>query len=115
MLYNRLLLSTDKKYVTEMAEKGQIIKESKDIVKDPYIFEFLGLKENTSYLENTLEKALLSHLTEFLLELGKGFSLVGNQVRITMEGDHFYPNLVLYNRFAKCFVIIDLKIGKLTH
>jgi len=84
MLYNRLLISTDKKYVSEMAEKGQIIKETKDIVKNPYIFEFLGLKENTSYLESTLEKALLSHLTEFLLELGKGFSFVGNQVRITL-------------------------------
>lgn len=115
MLYNRLLLGADINKVKELSEKGIIINKPEDVVKNPYVFEFLGLKENTGYLESDLEKALLNHLTEFLLELGKGFSFMGNQVRITLDGDHFYPDLIFYNRLAKCFVIIDLKIGKLTH
>jgi predicted nuclease of restriction endonuclease-like (RecB) superfamily len=115
MLYDRLLLSTDKEKTIDLSRKGLIINEPKDVVKSPYVFEFLGLKENTSYLETDLEKALLNHLKEFLLELGKGFAFVGNQQRITLDGDYFYPDLLFYNRLAKCFVIIDLKIGKLTH
>lgn len=85
------------------------------MVKDPFVLEFLGIKENTEYLEIDLEKNILVHLKEFLLELGKGFSYAGNQVRLTLEEDHFYPDLVFYNRILKCFVIIDLKIGKVTH
>ena len=77
--------------------------------------EFLDIKENTEYLETDLEKNILNHLKEFLLELGKGFMFVGSQVRITLEEDHFYPDLVFYNRLLKCFGIIDLKIGKVTH
>ena len=115
MLYNRLLLSTNKEKVTELSKKGLIINSSDDIVKDPYIFEFLGIKKQEVYLEKDLETALLNHLTDFLLELGKGFSFVKNQQRITIDGNHFYPDLIFYNRFAKCFVIIDLKIGTLTH
>ena len=91
------------------------MKESKDLVKDPFVLEFLDIKENTDYLETDLEKNILKHLKEFLLELGKGFMFVGSQVRITLEEDHFYPDLVFYNRLLKCFVIIDLKIGKITH
>ncbi len=97
------------------SEKGQILKTNKDLVKDPFVLEFLDIKENTNYLESDLEKNILEHLKEFLLELGKGFSYVGNQVRLTLEEDHFYPDLVFYNRLLKCFVIIDLKIGKVTH
>ncbi len=115
LLYERLILSQNKEKVLELAEKGQVLKTGKDLVKDPFVLEFLDIKENTSYLESDLEKSILEHLKEFLLELGKGFSFVGNQVRLTLEEDHFYPDLVLYNRLVKCFVIIDLKIGKITH
>ena len=115
LLYERLILSQNKEKVLELAEKGQVLKTSKDLVKDPFVLEFLDIKENTSYLESDLEKNILEHLKEFLLELGKGFSFVGNQVRLTLEEDHFYPDLVFYNRLVKCFVIIDLKIGKITH
>ena len=115
LLYERLLLSADKEKVLELSEKGQILKTSKDLVKDPFVLEFLDIKENTYYLESDLEKNILEHLKEFLLELGKGFSYVGNQVRITLNEEHFYPDLVFYNRILKCFMIIDLKIGKVTH
>ena len=115
LLYERLALSQNKEKVLELAEKGQIIKSGKDLVKDPFVLEFLDIKENTEYLEADLEKNILEHLKEFLLELGKGFSFVGSQVRLTLEEDHFYPDLVFYNRLVKCFVIIDLKIGKVTH
>ena len=115
LLYERLALSANKEKVLELAEKGQVLKQGKDLVKDPFVLEFLDIKENTSYLETDLEKNILEHLKEFLLELGKGFIFVGNQVRLTLEEDHFYPDLVFYNRLLKCFVIIDLKIGKITH
>lgn len=115
LLYERLTLSANKEKVLELAEKGQVLKSCKDLVKDPFVLEFLDIKENTDYLESDLEKNILEHLKEFLLELGKGFSYVGNQVRLTLEEDHFYPDLVFYNRILRCFVIIDLKIGKVSH
>lgn len=115
LLYERLTLSADKEKILELSEKGQILKTSKDLVKDPFVLEFLDIKENTDYLESDLEKSILVHLKEFLLELGKGFMFVGSQVRITLEEDHFYPDLVFYNRLLRCFVIIDLKIGKVSH
>lgn len=115
LLYERLALSANKEKTLELSEKEQILKSSKDLVKDPFVLEFLDIKENTNYLESDLEKNILEHLKEFLLELGKGFSYVGNQVRLTLEEEHFYPDLVFYNRLLKCFVIIDLKIGKVTH
>ena len=115
LLYERLLLSADKNKILELTEKGHELKTGKDLVKDPFVLEFLDIKENTEYLESDLEKNILEHLKEFLLELGKGFMFVGSQVRLTLEEDHFYPDLVFYNRLLKCFVIIDLKIGKVTH
>lgn len=115
LLYERLVLSKDKKKVLELSEKGQIISTGKDLVKDPFVLEFLDIKENIDYVESDLERNILDHLKEFLLELGKGFMFVGSQIRITLGEDHFYPDLVFYNRLAKCFVIIDLKIGKVTH
>ena len=115
LLYERLTLSADKEKILELSEKGQILKTSKDLVKDPFVLEFLDIKENTDYLESDLEKNIIEHLKEFLLELGKGFSYVGNQVRLTLEEDHFYPDLVFYNRLLRCFVIIDLKIGKVSN
>ena len=114
-LYDRYLISPDKNLIIEDAKKGLIEKNPEELLKTPYIFEFAGLKENRNYLETDLEKALLSHLTEFLLELGRGFSFVASQQRIKIGSEYYYPDLVFYNRLAKCFVIIDLKIGKLTH
>ena len=98
LLYERLALSQDKSKVLELAEKGQVIKTGKDLVKDPFVLEFLDIKENIEYLESDLEKNILEHLKEFLLELGKGFMFVGSQVRLTLEDDHFYPDLVFYKR-----------------
>ncbi len=108
-------MSKDKKSVLDLATKGQVINKPIDLVKDPYILEFLGLKQNSALYERDLENALIDHLQEFLLELGKGFCFVSRQQRITLDGDHFYVDLVFYNRIAKCFVLVDLKIGKLTH
>ncbi|MFC2146771.1 YhcG family protein, partial [Acidobacteriota bacterium] len=115
LLYERLALSKDNEKVLELSRKGHHIKTPSDLVKDPYVLEFLGLKQVNSYYEKDLEQALIDHLQEFLLELGKGFAFVARQKRITIDGDHFYIDLVFYNRLAKCFVLIDLKVGKLTH
>ncbi len=115
LLYERIAISKNKNEILELSKHGQVLKTGKDLVKDPFVLEFLDIKENTYYLESDLEKSILNHLKEFLLELGKGFMFVGSQVRITLEEDHFYPDLVFYNRILKCFVIIDLKIGKLSH
>ena len=115
LLYERLTKSKDKTKALELSVVGHKLNEPKDIIKDPFVLEFLDIKENTDYLESDLEKNILNHLKEFLLELGKGFTYVGNQVRITLDAEHYYPDLVFYNRILKCFVIIDLKIGKVTH
>lgn len=114
-MYERLSLSANKEKVLELAEKGQILHSGKDLVKDPFILEFLDIKESTEYFESDLERNILEHLKEFLLELGKGFMFVGSQVRITIAEEHFYPDLIFYNRILKCFVIINLKMGKATH
>ena len=115
VLYARLSLSRDKDKVLELSQKGQIIEKPQDLVKDPYILEFIGLPEQSSYSENELEEKLISKLENFLLELGNGFTFVGRQKRISFDEQHFYIDLVFYNRFLKCFVLIDLKIGKLKH
>ena len=115
LLYERIANSKDESKLLELSIKGHNIYENKDIIKDPFVLEFLDIKESTNYLESDLEKNILEHLKEFLLELGKGFTFVGNQVRITIDTDHFYPDLIFYNRILNCFVIIDLKIGKVTH
>lgn len=114
-LYDRYLISPNKKLVMNEAKKGLIEKQPEELLKSPYIFEFAGLKENKNYLENDLEKSLLNHLTEFLLELGRGFSFVASQQRLKIGLEYYYPDLIFYNRLARCFVIIDLKIGKLSH
>ncbi|MBF0298927.1 MAG: DUF1016 family protein [Oligoflexia bacterium] len=115
LLFERLSLSKNKKVILKLAHKGHEIAHPHDLVKDPYILEFLGLKQESLLYEKELESALIEHLRDFLLELGKGFAFIGRQQRITLEGDHFYVDLVFYNRIAKCFVLIDLKLGKLTH
>ena len=114
-LYQRLSLSRDKKEVLELSAKGQIIEKAKDLMKEPYILEFLGLEENPNYSENDLETAIINHLEKFIMELGKGFLFQGRQVRFSFEEEHFFVDLVFYNRILKCFVLIDLKIGKLKH
>lgn len=114
-LYERLLLSKNKRDILKLSQEGQIIEKPKDIIKDPYILEFLNLPENHSYNESELEQALVDKLEHFLLELGKGFTFVGRQVRFTFDEEHYRIDLVFYNRLLKCFVLIDLKIGKLKH
>ena len=114
-LYERLVLSRDKEKVKELAFKGQVIEKPEDVVKDPYILEFLGLEEQSDYSENKLETEIINNLEKFLLELGKGFTFVGRQVRFTFDEKHFRVDLVFYNRILKCFVLIDLKIGEVTH
>ncbi|GAA0179449.1 PDDEXK nuclease domain-containing protein [Clostridium sediminicola] len=115
LLFERLSLSKDKKSILQLANEGHKISKPEDLVKDPYVLEFLGLKQNSAFYEKNLEDALIEHLQEFLLELGKGFCFVSRQQRITLDGEHYFIDLVFYNRIAKCFVLIDLKIGKLTH
>lgn len=114
-LYTRLSLSKNKEEVLQLAEKGQIVEKPKDLIKDPYILEFLGLSERPHYSENELESELIDKLEHFLLELGTGFTFVARQDRITFEEKQFRIDLVFYNRILRCFVLIDLKIGELKH
>lgn len=114
-LYERLALSKDKKGIKALAEKGQIIEKTEDLFKEPYVLEFLGLDENRLYSEKDLESAIINNLEHFLLELGKGFTFVSRQKRITSGVKHFYIDLVFYNRLLKCFILIDLKIGEIKH
>lgn len=115
MLYERLALSRDTEGIKELAREGQVLKNASDMVKDPYILEFLGLPQERRLLEKELEGALIDKLQQFLLELGKGFSFVARQRRITLDGRHFFIDLVFYNYILKCFVLIDLKTGELMH
>jgi predicted nuclease of restriction endonuclease-like (RecB) superfamily len=114
-LYERLALSKDKDGVMKLAHEGQLITTPEEAIKDPYILEFLGIKEETRYSESELEQAIIDNLEYFLLELGKGFTFVGRQKRFTAHEKHFYIDLVFYHRFLKCFVLVDLKIGELTY
>lgn len=114
-LYTRLALSGDKEGILKLSEKGQIIEKPKDIIKDPYILEFLGLPELHQYSESQLEQEIINKLEHFLLELGHGFTFVARQERITFDDKHFRIDLVFYNRILRCFVLIDLKIGELNH
>ncbi len=114
-LFERLVLSRDKKSVKELSGKGQIVTKPIDTVKDPYILEFLGLPEESKYSETELEQKIIDKLEHFLLELGKGFTFVGRQVRFTFDDKHYRIDLVFYNRILQCFVLIDLKIGEISH
>lgn len=115
LLCERLTRSRDKDEVLALAKQGQRVARPKDVIKDPFVLEFLGLEERASWLERDLEQAIIDRLEAFLLELGKGFCFVARQKRITLDGDHFYIDLVFYNRLLRCFVLIDLKLGKLVH
>ena len=115
MLYERLLLSNDKESVLAIARKERIPESPQEIIKDPMVLEFLGLEHQPSYYEKDIEGAIISHLVDFLLEMGKGFSFVSRQKRILLEDDEFFIDLVFYNRLLRCFVLVELKTGKLTH
>ncbi len=114
-LYERLALSRNKEKVKELSTKGQIVEKPQDLLKEPYVLEFLGLSELASYSELELETKIIDNLQKFLLELGKGFAFIGRQVRISYEEEHFYIDLVFYNRILRCFVLFDLKIGRIKH
>ena len=114
-LYERLLLSSDKDKVMELATQGQVIQKPEDIVKDPFVLEFLGFPAQAVYSETELETRLLNHLQEFIMELGTGFTFSARQKRFVFDEDTFYCDLVMYNRLLRCFVLFDLKVKKLTH
>lgn len=114
-LYERLALSRDKAGIRKLAKKGHTVEKPKDILKEPLVLEFLGLAEQTRYSESELETAIISQIEHFLLELGKGFLFEARQKRFTFDDDHFFVDLVFYNRLLRCYVLFDLKIGKLTH
>jgi predicted nuclease of restriction endonuclease-like (RecB) superfamily len=115
MLYERLLMSNDKESVLAVARKQRIPESPSEVIKDPMVLEFLGLHREASYYEKDLEGAIISHLTEFLLEMGNGFSFVARQKRLLLEDDEFFADLVFYNRLLRCHVVIELKTGELTH
>lgn len=114
-LFERLLLSNDKESVLAVAQGNKLVSDAKEIIKDPMYLEFLGLKRESSYYEKDLEQAIITHLQDFLLELGNGFSFTARQKRINLEGDEFFVDLVFYNRLLQCFVIFEIKTHKLTH
>jgi predicted nuclease of restriction endonuclease-like (RecB) superfamily len=115
LLYQRLAMSRDKKGLLRLAKKGHQVQSPTDLFKDPLVMEFLGLPTSPKLVESDLEEALIDNLQAFLLELGNGFAFVARQQRITLDGDHFFIDLVFYHTILKCFVLIDLKVGKLTH
>ena len=97
----------------ELSKKGQTLNKPDDVLKEPYVFEFLGIKEPKKILEKSLEKKLIKHMKDFLLELGKGFMFVGTQQRITLGNNHYYVDMVFYNKILKCYILIDLKVGQM--
>jgi len=114
-LYERLALSRNKRGIRKLAQHGQIVGRPHDLLKEPYVLEFLGLDEKAAYSETDLESSIIDKLEHFLLELGKGFLFEARQKRFTFDADHFFIDLVFYNRLLRCYVLIDLKIGKVTH
>ena len=114
-LFERLLISSDQESVLAVAQNEKLPSDAREIIKDPMYLEFLGLKREAAYYEKDLEKAIITHLQEFLLEIGNGFSFVARQKRIHIDGDEFFVDMVLYNRLLQCFVLIEIKTHKLTH
>lgn len=115
LLFERLAMNKNQEEILALARRGQEVAVPGDVIRDPFVLEFLDLKEKPTALERDLEQAIIDRLEEFLLEIGKGFCFVARQKRITLEGDHFYVDLVFYNRLLRAFVLVDLKLGKLTH
>lgn len=114
-LFERLLLSNDIQSVLAVAREEKLPSDAKEIIKDPMVLEFLGLKKESAYYEKDLESAIITHLHDFVLELGNGFAFIARQKRIHIEGDEFYIDLVFFNRLLQCFVLIEIKTAKLTH
>lgn len=114
-LFERLALSRDQDGIRQLAAKGQLVSRPEDLLKEPYVLEFLGLDEKAAYSESDLETAIIDKIEQFLLELGKGFLFEARQKRFTFDEEHFFVDLVFYNRLLRCYVLIDLKIGKLSH
>ncbi len=114
-LFHRVALSKDKKAVKGLSKNGLIIDKARDVIKDPYVLEFLDIPENYKYSERELEQKIINNLQMFLLELGRGFTFIKRQFRITLDNDNYYIDLVFYHRILRCFVLIDLKIGKVNH
>lgn len=115
LLYERLLMSNDKESVLAVARQQRIPEEPTEVIKDPMVLEFLGLERKPHYYEKDLEQAIITHIVEFLLEMGKGFSFVARQKRILLDDHEFFADLVFYNRLLRCFVVVELKTGELTH
>lgn len=115
MLFHRLAISKDKESILDLAQKGAEIQTPKDLLKDPYVFEFLGIPQGSLVTEGELEQSLIDNLQQFLLELGKGFAFIGRQYKISLGNRHFFVDLVFYHRILKCFVLIDLKRGEIDH
>ena len=115
MLFHRLALSKDKEGIIALATEGQEVQRAEDVIKDPYVLEFLNLPQQERYLEGDLEREIINNLQTFLLELGKGFAFIGRQYKVTLGGRHFFVDLVFYHRILKCFVLIDLKRGEIDH
>lgn len=114
-LFERLLLSNDVQSVLAVAREEKLPPDDKEIIKDPMVLEFLGLKREAAYYEKDIEKAIISHIHDFILELGNGFAFVARQKRLHIEGDEFFVDLVFFNRLLQCFVLVEIKTGKLTH
>jgi predicted nuclease of restriction endonuclease-like (RecB) superfamily len=115
MLFYRLASSRDKESVLQLSRDGAQMKNPEDVIKDPYVFEFLGIPANRAFTENELEQKLIENLQQFLLELGKGFAFIGRQYKISISNRHFFVDLVFYHRILKCFVLFDLKSGEINH
>ncbi|CAL1521274.1 PDDEXK nuclease domain-containing protein [Chitinophaga sp. MM2321] len=115
MLFHRLALSTDKEGILKLANEGHEVQQAEDLLKDPFVLEFLNIPEQHLYLESELEEKLINNLQHFLLELGKGFAFIGRQYRMSIGGKHFRLDLLFYHRILKCFVLIDLKRGEIDH
>jgi len=114
-LFERLALSKDKEGVLKLAKEGHIVENAEDLIKDPFVLDFLNIPEQYQYLENDLEEKIISNLQQFIMEMGKGFAFIGRQYRMSIGGKHFYLDLLFYHRILKCFVLVDLKRGEIDH
>lgn len=114
-LFERIALSKDKEGVLKLATEGHIVENPEDLIKDPFVLEFLNIPQQYQYLESELEENIISNLQQFIMELGKGFAFIGRQYRMSIGGKHFYLDLLFYHRILKCFVLIDLKRGEIDH
>ena len=114
-LFERLALSKDKEGVLKLAKEGHLVETSDDLMKDPFVLEFLNIPEQHHYLESELEEKIISNLQQFIMEMGKGFAFIGRQYRMSIGGKHFYLDLLFYHRILKCFVLVDLKRGEIDH